>query len=257
MCFGCSKEPTHWDVSFEYLQHMFWLRNKKTNKFNYTLLSGGLRKFRMFHSPDIKLCYHFHFHTTMLLILFLCKLWKKDKDWQLCSPIHFRLAWKKRIISTVSQLIVQLWSLQIVIVRSTYWLDDLQIHINPKHAEKIFMYYTPPLFYLLNWQHSSYMHVFSIRVENSVDPDQVASSEASWSGSTVFSQKDKSGFSRIRINPNNAKPGYIPIWKQCRSRSAGFWEASWSGSTPFSIPLVNTCYIWNPIGDMDKNQGGV
>ena len=31
MCFGCSKEPSHWEGSFEYPQHMFWLRNKKNN----------------------------------------------------------------------------------------------------------------------------------------------------------------------------------------------------------------------------------
>ena len=31
MCFGCSKEPSLWDGSFEYPQHMFWLRNKKKN----------------------------------------------------------------------------------------------------------------------------------------------------------------------------------------------------------------------------------
>ena len=29
ICFGCSKEPSHWDGSFEYQQNMFWLRNKK------------------------------------------------------------------------------------------------------------------------------------------------------------------------------------------------------------------------------------
>ena len=29
ICFGCSKEPFHWDCSFEYPQHRFWLRNKK------------------------------------------------------------------------------------------------------------------------------------------------------------------------------------------------------------------------------------
>ena len=29
ICFRCSKEPSHWDHSFEYPQHMFWLRNKK------------------------------------------------------------------------------------------------------------------------------------------------------------------------------------------------------------------------------------
>ena len=32
--------------------------------------------------------------------------------------------------------------------------------------------------------------------ENNVDPDQKASSEASWSGFTVFSKKDKSQFSK-------------------------------------------------------------
>ena len=31
MCFVCSKEPSHLDGSFEYPQHMFWLRNKKNN----------------------------------------------------------------------------------------------------------------------------------------------------------------------------------------------------------------------------------
>ena len=31
MCFGYSKERSHGDGSFEYPQHMFWLRNKKNN----------------------------------------------------------------------------------------------------------------------------------------------------------------------------------------------------------------------------------
>ena len=35
------------------------------------------------------------------------------------------------------------------------------------------------LLYLLNLQHSSCKHVFSIRKENSMNPDQMASSEAS------------------------------------------------------------------------------
>ena len=37
MCFGCSKEPSHWDGSFEYPQRMFWLRNKKINFLLHTL----------------------------------------------------------------------------------------------------------------------------------------------------------------------------------------------------------------------------
>ena len=41
ICFGCSKESSHWDGAFEYPQHMFWLRNKKIN-FRYALLTKGL-----------------------------------------------------------------------------------------------------------------------------------------------------------------------------------------------------------------------
>ena len=38
MCFGCSKEPSHWDGSFEYPQHMFWMRNKETSFPIHTLI---------------------------------------------------------------------------------------------------------------------------------------------------------------------------------------------------------------------------
>ena len=31
MCFGCSKEPSHWDGSFEYPQHMLWMRNEENS----------------------------------------------------------------------------------------------------------------------------------------------------------------------------------------------------------------------------------
>ena len=39
-CFGCSKEPSHRDGSFEYSQHRFWLRNKKNNFQLLTLICG-------------------------------------------------------------------------------------------------------------------------------------------------------------------------------------------------------------------------
>ena len=38
--FWCSKEPSHLDGSFEYPQHMFWLRNKKNNFQLRTLIWG-------------------------------------------------------------------------------------------------------------------------------------------------------------------------------------------------------------------------
>ena len=37
-CFGCLKESFHRDGSFEYPQHMFWLRNKE-NSFQFWALS--------------------------------------------------------------------------------------------------------------------------------------------------------------------------------------------------------------------------
>ena len=37
ICFGCSKEPSHWDGSFEYPQHMIGLRNKNINYLVHTL----------------------------------------------------------------------------------------------------------------------------------------------------------------------------------------------------------------------------
>ena len=61
----------------------------------------------------------------------------------------------------------------------------------------IHMYYTPP-FNPVNLQQSSCKGVFSIRVENSVDPDQMASSEAVWSGSALFLK---------RIYPSSAGQG--------------------------------------------------
>ena len=39
---------------------------------------------------------------------------------------------------------------------------------------------------------------------NSADLDQLASSEANWSGSTLFAKAGLSGFSRTRINPKNS-----------------------------------------------------
>ena len=38
MSFGCSKEPSHRDGSFEYPQYIFWFRNKKNNFLLRTLI---------------------------------------------------------------------------------------------------------------------------------------------------------------------------------------------------------------------------
>ena len=69
---------------------------------------------------------------------------------------------------------------------------------NASLVNNCIMYYTPPHYYPVNC--SSYKHVFTSRMENNVDSDQLASLEASWSGSTVFSKMDKSRFSRNRVH---------------------------------------------------------
>ena len=42
MCLGRSKEPSQWDGSFEYPQHMLWWRNKKNDLWLPPLTWGGL-----------------------------------------------------------------------------------------------------------------------------------------------------------------------------------------------------------------------
>ena len=53
---------------------------------------------------------------------------------------------------------------------------------------------------------------------NSADPDQLASSEANWSGSTLFAKQDISGFSRTRIN------AYLAIGRFNRRQTDAFFS---------------------------------
>ena len=51
MCFGCSKEPSHQDGSFEYPQHMCWLRNT-INIFQLHTLILGPENLALMHSES-------------------------------------------------------------------------------------------------------------------------------------------------------------------------------------------------------------
>ena len=56
MCFGCSKEPPHRDGSFEYPQHLFWLRNNKNNYELRTLVwvtDSGIRALTYITELDV------------------------------------------------------------------------------------------------------------------------------------------------------------------------------------------------------------
>ena len=69
---------------------------------------------------------------------------------------------------------------QVLVHMFCYIGDEGSLQCTQCHAFKIFLSATLLLnFYLVNQQHSSCEYVSSIRVENSVDPDQKALSETS------------------------------------------------------------------------------
>ena len=74
MCFVCSKEPSHQDGSFEYPQHMFWLRNNKNNFQLHTLIWGtGMQcNFACFFVGSK------HFLTLILPLLFIPRRSRRD-----------------------------------------------------------------------------------------------------------------------------------------------------------------------------------
>ena len=69
---------------------------------------------------------------------------------------------------------------------------------NPCYAEYFYVLHSSPIFILLTCSIPRISIYFQSQWKT-VDPDQMASSEASWSGSRMFSKKDKSRFRRTRI----------------------------------------------------------
>ena len=92
MCFGCSKEPSHRDGSFEDPQHMFWFGNKKSN-FSYALLSGGLIQADLSvcwaHVPFCLFCYTLSYLSLIMDILAMwecvVETWSQRKTQELTS----------------------------------------------------------------------------------------------------------------------------------------------------------------------------
>ena len=76
ICFGCPKEPSHWDGYFEHTQHMFWLKNKK---FNFDLpwkpantvnpVLSGHSKWRpkIGFQADYRLCFGWKIRNSFLI----------------------------------------------------------------------------------------------------------------------------------------------------------------------------------------------
>ena len=60
--------------------------------------------------------------------------------------------------------------------------------------------------------HPDCCYKFKYLMANSADPDQLASSEANWSGSTLFAKPGLSGFSRAGQGLKKKKRHYIYIY---------------------------------------------
>ena len=91
ICFGRSKEPSHRDGSFEYPQHMFWLRNKKII-FSFALLSGGL--VMPISIPEMKtpsMCSKIE-HYILLTYLLIMGLVARENDCVACEQQRRRSA---------------------------------------------------------------------------------------------------------------------------------------------------------------------
>ena len=69
ICFWCSKEPSHRDRSFEYPQHMFWLRNKKNNFQLPTLIWGPDDIFLTPNHSRMTSCHAFRLSNTRLFLI--------------------------------------------------------------------------------------------------------------------------------------------------------------------------------------------
>ena len=98
ICFGCSKEPSHWDGSLEYPQHMFLLRNKKN--FNYTLSSRGLTHWKhliealpISTPTNVYMDFRLKKHNKILSMSFLPPLFKNESGINDCSRETWVLAW--------------------------------------------------------------------------------------------------------------------------------------------------------------------
>ena len=128
--------------------------------------------------------------------------------------------------------------------------------VNPCHAKYSIYTTLLPILYIDYLQQSSCKHAFSNQVRNSVDPDQMASSEASWYGYTLFfflKKKDKFKFSCIRVNTflpslylvnlqhSSFKQAFSNrVWNSIDLYQIASSEASWSGSTAcFFLKRIN------------------
>ena len=73
MYFGGSKEPSHWDGSFEYPQQMFGMRNKKNSFPIHTLIWGPGLQINSLNGCFIDGVYKTQDDLSYIAIKYICK----------------------------------------------------------------------------------------------------------------------------------------------------------------------------------------
>ena len=77
---------------------------------------------------------------------------------------------------------------------------------------------------------------------NSADPDQLASSEANWSGSTLFAKQGISGLSRTRVKKSTLRKDRCAIKRTYEGPAKSFV----TGSDYFSATFYQTYFYYKP-----------
>ena len=90
----------------------------------------------------------------------------------------------------------------------------------------------PPNFQPVRLFDPDFCYKFAYLMANSADPDQLASSEANWSGSTLFAKQGISWLSRTRVKLNFSKKSFRNIIRVSNSldpdQTRSFQASSWS-----------------------------
>ena len=103
MCFGCPKEPSHGNGSFEYLQHMFWLRNKKNNFLFRTLNWGPVLIMKRHFCPENSEPWSYcSLRSILLSIIYAFKAYKQIREkstnvvtgWKRTNSPNWQRSWK-------------------------------------------------------------------------------------------------------------------------------------------------------------------
>ena len=176
MCFGCSKEPSHWDGSFEHPQHMFWLRNKKNSFQLRTLSLRPVFLQRRYAKVDLRSACTFVFRSTVWLNPQLLKsmwlvaiIWSNDPQW------HEMNRKKIHVIGSITKiaLSIQTWLVYVKFPLCWTKTETFQSQSAPNWSIQRNKRWKYVFFFIFIWFFTSQSTIFQLFRDGSswVEPD--------------------------------------------------------------------------------------